>query len=314
MFGPHPQFSISQSRAKLLPRCARAYFYKVYGGHLGWERGAPDQTKLIYRLGKLSTLDMVMGIAVHARATEIASAIIEGKAVPTPVESYRRARNAMNTRWKQRDHTAFARQPKRRPMLLEHYYRIPASNNRLARLGEKLQRCIDNLYSWRGWDEVRGADPAQILLLDPKVAVDFDGIAFHGAPDLVWHDGESWHITDFKTGKVDGVQTQIGIYALYLLLKGVIQPGDSIFGHGVGLNTAEEESFLITPVTIAAAEAEIRASIQTMRGYLIDQDLARNEALPPEAFPCVGGDDCRWCPFQEICPGAFEDPDVEGPF
>lgn len=317
--GPTPTMSWSHSRARLLEEdCARRYYWQYYGAHGGWDADAPDETRIAYRLKQLSTLDMVLGQEIHTRAQEIAEAI-RGREEPPHLEVLiERTRNALNRVWRgSKNASAFIRAPKRQPMLLESYYGLPTSNDRLLSLRAKLRECIRNLATWPGWEEVRAAPIDEVLLFDSTDPVVMQDMPIYAAPDLVFRapDGP-WQVVDWKSGSAAGGPEQLSLYALYLRERGDIPDFDgSCVGRLVLLRDADEEIVPIQPPHLAVAERRIQRSLREMKGYLVEYDAGRNEALPRDQFPLpVDTDRCRYCPFYELCEQELENPSYRGPF
>lgn len=61
----YPEFSWSFSRHKTILECLLKYYYSYYGSHNGWLSSSDAITKHIYRLKKITTLDMLLGEQVH---------------------------------------------------------------------------------------------------------------------------------------------------------------------------------------------------------------------------------------------------------
>jgi hypothetical protein len=80
---PHPEFSWSPSRDRVLAECARAYYWRYYGSHGGWLQDAPQQARQAYALKQLTTFPLLVGPAVHEWARDCAPATGNGVARPS---------------------------------------------------------------------------------------------------------------------------------------------------------------------------------------------------------------------------------------
>ncbi|MGC1135804.1 MAG: hypothetical protein WA941_23470 [Nitrososphaeraceae archaeon] len=60
------KFQWSISRQRNFDKCKRLYYYNHYGMWGGWDTYAPEETKLCYRLSKMTNLQMLAGSVVHA--------------------------------------------------------------------------------------------------------------------------------------------------------------------------------------------------------------------------------------------------------
>jgi hypothetical protein len=77
---PYPEFAWSISRQRRLDQCPRAHFYTHHLGWNGWLDDAPTQTRVAYRLGKLTSLDALLGQQTDMRARELEAAARGGGA------------------------------------------------------------------------------------------------------------------------------------------------------------------------------------------------------------------------------------------
>jgi hypothetical protein len=314
----YPEFSWSHSRARLLEECQRRYLLKSYVASSGWSAEATTEARLAYRLSKLTTLPMVLGLQVHERAKEIASAIRDGYEPPSLAECREQTAAELNRVWQgSRDLKAFLRSPKRHPMLLESYYHRPISNESLARVKSRMGICIENLVGWPGWQEVNLARPEDILVLSATDPVPIHDVPVYAAPDLVTMAPDGvWQILDWKTGDCAGVEDQLATYALYLRERGILPGFDGTArGRVVRLDVGEDRIVEITPVQLERAAKRIRDSVWRMRGYVTRMDIGRNEPLPRSHFPlAIDRGQCDRCPFAELCSEDLASPKYFGPF
>src|SRR5438046_9924419 len=108
--------------------------------------GAIDEGRAAWGLGQLPGLPQALGMAIHRRAAECATAIVAGDAFPTEAELLARTSAELNALYvSSRDRSAFLANPKKSPMLHETYYRGKVSPVELERTREKLRVCTANL-------------------------------------------------------------------------------------------------------------------------------------------------------------------------
>ena len=96
---PYPEFSWSISRQRKLDQCPRGYFYTYYLGWNGWMDDAPTETRVAYRLGKLTSLDALLGQQIDVRARELEAAARAGAVLPEADELETRTREALRQLW-----------------------------------------------------------------------------------------------------------------------------------------------------------------------------------------------------------------------
>ena len=58
---PYPELSWSISRQRKLDRCPRAFYCSYYLAWNGWLDDAPAESRMAYRLNKLTSLDALLG-------------------------------------------------------------------------------------------------------------------------------------------------------------------------------------------------------------------------------------------------------------
>jgi len=119
-----------------------------------------------------------------------------------------------------------------------------------------------------------------------------DDVLVSGVMDLVWFEGDEWHIVDYKTnalGETSPVevslayQLQAVVYCLAALQAG-------------GRKVSMDFLFLERPAEPVTAVFE-RADISRLEG-LLDEALA---GLRRSAFPARSGEACSWCSVADVC-------------
>ncbi|MBE0527639.1 MAG: hypothetical protein IH629_00340, partial [Thermoleophilia bacterium] len=116
---PYPEFAWSISRQRKLDQCPRAYFYSSYLHWNGWLDDAPTETRVAYRLGKLTSLDALLGQQIDVRARELEAAARTGAVLPEADELETRTREALRQLWtrSKNGRAAFEARPNKLTML-----------------------------------------------------------------------------------------------------------------------------------------------------------------------------------------------------
>ena len=303
----HPEFSWSHSRDRTLRECERRYYWQYYGGHNGWETGAPLEARAAWRLKKLTAFPMALGSEIHLRAREVAEAVRDGRPLPDHRTLWDRTRGALNRlHLRSSDRDAFIASPGRHPITADAYYGRAADRARLAALREKAERCLTHLLTCPVWDEMRaGAPPGgrpDVRVIDDLAHVHVDGVKVYVAPDLVFRTPRAgWVVVDWKTGDDAGVEEQLALYALYLR-DGLGLPlrGGACECRVVHLDGAHVDTFVVTEADLTAARARVAASAGRMRQFLAD--AAANVPRPKAEFALeTHGRRCRFCNYYELC-------------
>ncbi|GLC28269.1 PD-(D/E)XK nuclease family protein [Roseisolibacter agri] len=305
-----PQFSWSESRARLLRRCRRAYYLSYYAAHEGWRAPAGTTSWLAYRLKKLTTLPALVGVAVHRAASTCARTLAAGG----PLPSYRALRATaaaeLNGGWRQaRDGiTAFLRRPAAVCMLDEFLYGHGPDAQALDRARAVLDGSLRALTTVDAlWDGVRRAAPEDVIVLDPFWHFELppDGTTVFAAPDLLVRPARDarWEVTDFKSGRPDHVIDQLLTYAVAAREGLGLDADDGMVGRVVALSGSpgeRETTVLLTTDDLEAASARIRDGVGAMHALL--RDVRRNLPLAADAFaPATNPATCRTCAFRGLC-------------
>ncbi|HEX8271539.1 MAG TPA: PD-(D/E)XK nuclease family protein [Longimicrobiaceae bacterium] len=295
----------SHTRDEIFRDCARKYYYRYYGGAGGWSLRAPEMTRRIYRLTQLTSFDQALGIAIHARAREIAAAVLQGAPLPSLALLEERTRAELNRLYLgSKDLTAFRRDPGAHPVLLSVYYGRGVAERTLQRIRVKMKACLVHLLESPIWVALGRCHPASVWLTDAPGAFIFEEISIWATPDLVFAGTDGCPtIVDWKTGRVVGEKAlaQLGIYARFVK-DSLAQPlpARGFIGKVADLQHGETWEFALTELEIAAADHRIRESVKAMDALLLDpkQGLPR----PITSFPLAARPArCPECNYWELC-------------
>ena len=311
--GEQAELGWSLKRQRALDGCARLYYHLVYGSWNGW-RAAPDEPAWrTYRLKHLVTLEQVVGIEVHERAREVVRSILERTGRPTHTVLYERCWAALG-RLRDADIRAFLHRPKEHPLLLGVYYGWDRDwDSALREAGALLDRCLRTLLASPLLDELSRCPPGHVLLPNPfdqvPFVVDGEPAPLWAAPDLAhWRPAAAGtrhvlEITDWKTGRSDGAEDQLAVYAVFLRARLRVPFAEGRFaGRVVSLRDGTESRHEITRADLVAAAGRITDGIRAMRRFL--SDPAGSAPLPRSAFPMVPPEHrwrCARCPFAQLC-------------
>jgi hypothetical protein len=321
---PHPEFSWSISRQRKLDQCPRAYFYQYYLGWNGWLDDAPAEARVAYRLGKLTSLDALLGQQIDVRARELEAAARGGRDLPTAEELEARTREALRQLWtrSRQGRAAFEARPNRVTML-RSLYLDQDTQPETDRLNEKAGPSSRGLLATSHWDRLRGRDDEGAVEVPDFAHFLWEGVKVFAAPDLAYAQDGALHIVDWKTGREDDTQPVQVLLQMWWALEaypelaraaadgslevrgyleyvtaGATRPVEAPApasgrgaSTGAGLATVE--------VLRDACAGTVRAGVAQMRALLADPE--RNAPLPKKAFERREGGLCRTCNFLPIC-------------
>ncbi|MEA1927485.1 MAG: PD-(D/E)XK nuclease family protein [Candidatus Auribacterota bacterium] len=298
------QLRWSKSRASTFADCKRKYYLRYYQHWGGWEDGASEISRLAYRLGKMATMATMTGSAVH----EVLAAHFRGLKngqfrelrPERPVEIMRRVWiDAKKELWKEN--------PKKYPPLFEIYYDRVPDDDKLRGYAEKARRAIKAVMELPIYPRLKEMERSDILWVDPAGGKFSEQVVFNvppyeaiSVPDLIFREGDTIVIVDWKTGRVgeqDHLQMEAGAIWSRQRLPGVDGPIRAYLAY---LSSGENDEFVVSDEDSLRAEGVIKKDMEAMAGYLKDPE--RNIPLSEAEFPRQKSQKfCNYCEFQEIC-------------
>lgn len=308
-----PEFSWSHSRDRILAECARAYYWRYYGSHRGWQLDAEPEVRLAYALKQLTSFPMLVGTALHACARDCANAVRRGMPRPSFDAMFARVSEMLNRAVIGSHHRGvFQRDPKRIVMLHDAWYSRKGNGTALVYAVAKARICLRSLDASRVWKELEGCRPGSITVPNGPEAFVHDGWPIYAEPDLVYRpDERRVVILDWKTGDESEAELQIPLYALYCrTVLGLPFREDAWFGRIVNLATGRDDTFEISRYDVLRAAERIRDSVQAMQALVTNVD--QNEPRPITDFPLIDPErryGCPYCPFYALCKAELEKED-----
>jgi hypothetical protein len=304
---PYPEFAWSISRQRKLDQCPRAYFYAYYLGWNGWLDDAPTETRVAYRLGKLTSLDALLGQQIDVRARELEAAARAGAALPEADELETRTRASLRRLWAQsrQGRAAFEARPNKVTML-RSLYMDQDTQPETDRLNQKAGPSMRGLLATSHWERLRSCGVDGCVEVPDFAHFTWDGIKVFAAPDLSYvHDG-ALHLIDWKTGREDDTQpTQVllqmwwALEAYPDLARAAADANLEIRGHLEYVAAGRTQPVEAVDGFREQAAETVRAGVAQMRALLADPE--RNIPLEQAAFVRRESGLCRMCNFGPIC-------------
>ena len=307
---PYPEFAWSISRQRKLDQCPRGYFYTYYLGWNGWLDDAPTETRVAYRLGKLTSLDALLGQQIDVRARELEAAARAGAVLPEAAELETRTREALRQLWtrSRNGRAAFEARPNRVTML-RSLYMDQDTQPETDRLNEKASPSAHGLLATSHWERLRACGDAGRVEVPDFASFQHDGIKVFAAPDLAYVHGDVLHVIDWKTGREDDTQAIQVLLQMWWALEtypnlaqAAADGSLEIRGH-LEYVTAGQTQPVPAPATPAALREQcaetVLAGVTQMRALLADPE--RNIPLDKVAFERRESGLCRTCNFAPVC-------------
>ena len=314
-------FSWSFSAAEDFDVCRRKRFWAKYAMWGGWSLDAAPLQKDAYRLAKMENAWSVLGRAVE-EAVMWALRRRQANVAVTVDEAYENgARPYLIRAWTESRKKLYLQNPKKHICLREHYYQDwPAGreNEVMELIKTKARSCIVNFMD-SVLPRLERVNPAQEIRVavigsggDPE-SFELNGMKIYAIPDYVYREGDRLHIHDWKAGKAKSShEDQLKLYGLWAQAKHGVPP-DKVDIFIEYLADGSVRQLAITEADLESVKARIGSSVSEMADYLVDGDIARNQALPqPDWDLTVDFDCCRLCNFLELCRKDPDYPKTEG--
>ena len=304
---PYPEFSWSISRQRKLDQCPRAYFYAYYLGWNGWLGDAPAEARVAYRLGKLTSLDALLGQQIDVRARELEAAARTGASLPEADELEARTREALRQLWtrSKTGRAAFKARPNKVTML-RSLYMGQDTHPETDRLNQKAGPSMRGLLAAPHWERLRACGDAGQVEVPDFASFQHDGVKVFAAPDLAYVEGGVLHIIDWKTGRADDtqpVQVLLQMWwalATYPELARAAADGSlEVRGYLEYVPAGQTQPVAAAPGFCDQAAETVRAGVAQMRALLADPE--RNIPLEMAAFERREGGLCKTCDFLPVC-------------
>jgi hypothetical protein len=304
---PYPEFSWSISRQRKLDQCPRGYFYAYYLGWNGWLDDAPTEARVAYRLGKLTSLDALLGQQIDVRARELEAAARSGAVLPEADELETRTREALRQLWtrSRNGRAAFEARPNRVTML-RSLYMDQDTQPETDRLNQKAGPSMRGLLATSHWERLRACGEAGRVEVPDFASFAFDGVKVFAAPDLTYTHEGVLHVIDWKTGRADDTQPMQVLLQMWWALETYPE-----LARAAADGSLEIRGYLeyvaaggTRPVAAVADFREqaaecVHAGVAQMRARLADPE--RNIPLAMAAFERRESALCRTCSFGPIC-------------
>lgn len=312
-------FKWSHSRQKRFEECRRRFYlnsYAIWGPPEhpvgGWDSGADDFTKLVYRLSKLQNIYTWPGRVVHDAIEGILDRISKGWKIGQIVELLRdEVVQRLRANYRQSlNEQAWIRSPKWNTRLFEHHYGIEVNQDQADELKANILTCLDNFLASETFELIRDSDPrswkpieefASFQLSGFEVALKMDfAMELNSLPPV---EGKLL-IIDWKTGKWQAEEhiDQMAVYALYAANKWGYPPEDvtvRLLYLRESDTDAQESDFVFSSKDLKRTQRRIKDGCRTIQTHLRDpeKNIAHMEDFPmtEERWRC------KRCSFVECC-------------
>ncbi len=299
------QFSWSYSRHKNFLTCKRKYFYTYYGSWNGWDKKAPESTRKLYQLKKMTNLPMLVGDVVHRTIHRSLERLYNGSEMPV-ADAQSLAINLFRQAWRESRQKDWQENASRNANLFEHYYDAVPDDERLLEFKTLMDDSISGFYESDSYGFIKFISTPHWLSREKLESFELNETNIWVKLDFAARHDERIYIYDWKTGKqVKGNETQLAVYALYARDKWNLNI-DDLRLFDVYLSKRLPVKLKISETVIESALQEISSSISAMNELMDDRvnNLVAEENCPMTDYTY----NCGSCQFKEVCyPDSWQD-------
>lgn len=299
----YPEFSWSFSKHKTMMDCLKKYYLSYYGFHNGWLHNADAIKKHIYRLKKITNLEMMLGSKVHEYIEKMINSnfykdLMNPKVMFNTI--WKDIEKAINSSFHQ--YNEWYEKPSKVQMLHEVYYGNDVPSEKIADMKGKLNTIVDNLFENETFKSVVNRN----VIVQPDSEkyrfMNRNGVKIWVRLDLHYIDSNNARtVVDWKTGKSNtGDRYQLALYSHFISRAYNISDFPRIGIRNEYLLNNESKSYTINQIDIDGMKELINLSIENMQGYL--EDVNKNIPLEDACFTKTNNKSiCSRCNFKEIC-------------
>ncbi|KLO23832.1 hypothetical protein X275_02035 [Marinitoga sp. 1197] len=302
MIGEYPEKSWSFSKDKLLSKCPRAYYYSKFLIWGGWEKTAPERSKMAYRLSKLTTIEQFLGSLIHDYiANNITALKTPDLKMALKNIGYEFNKAVYYSKKYQKE---WEKNPKSIVMFYSIYYknRNIFENEFGKKIKEKTKILLQNYYNSKTLKDIQNG--IKIMEIDKEnnfSSFFIDDYKIYSIIDFMYKKGSEVIIVDWKTGKKSKDDDfQLKLYALYAYKNYTINLEKiTLINEYLLEGISEEKKY--NKDDILKVEEHIKSRIKILESYL--KDKKRNIPKDEIYFQAKPSKyNCKWCNFKAICP------------
>lgn len=294
---PNTDWSIS--RMQVLDSCPRKYYYQYFGGRALAAQNEQAKDEINF-LKQFSNEHLIAGDIVHyvirayfknkRKGVEWDLTRLKGFAT-------RIIKDAVNYSTELRDeiYKDYQHIPR---SLLEIFYGEQEPNILGNKIKQKTDHLLDNFFNNECFLLLKEGALNPDAMVERKIGFNFPGIHVDGIADLIYPKGDTWVITDWKTGAKEAEETslQLLVYGLWLIKeKGISQ--DKIIIYKAYLNEGVLEPLDFSKIHIQRAKARIIQDADKLK----ELDDFGNEGDIDAFTPCRQEKVCAQCSFKKLC-------------
>ncbi len=289
------EFSWSPSRHRMFESCKRQYYFNYYGSWGGWKKDADAQTRLLYRLKKITTVPQLVGTVVH---NAISKALKLGRdTLPFAVETY--AQNLFGQHLQESEEHLWRYSASQYTNLFEHYYNEPFSETDRINSANHISTSLKAFFASNACATLQSARPEDYLTIEKLTSFVLADTKIWVVLDVAIRLGDSVYVFDWKTGRErQADRHQLAVYALYATSQWGVALSDLQL-KDIYLQTNTEQTLDLSPNDLDQTRIFVTESVQKMRALLDDpeQNTASQDAFPMTTNTHL----CTTCPFKAVC-------------
>lgn len=315
----NPDFSWSNSRKALFDYCKRAYYYKYYGAHNGWEKHASYEAIKAYFLKNALSLPLAFEKSVQSAIRQYFDKINDNNEMGKETFSDIIKKNLHGICVKASDIWACEANPKNNPMLIEKLnykdgFKSPKVKESIDKIKKQFNTVTNYFYSSPTVQEIKNG--SEII----ENFEDFNRGSFmlkgrEGELLTIWGKADTIHkvgnkyiatlwLTDTSTETIDKIEKEFHAQVIIIYMSKRYQ----LKAKDVEVRIYELDTGMCSTYSLKSKEQNtivlktIAKSIKEMSEYMENKDIQTNKALPMNTFTQKENHiNCRQCQFCELC-------------
>lgn len=287
---------------KIIENCYRQYYYTYYGSHNGWLKDSSVESKIAWRLKKLTNIWLMFGDKLHK---VISDNLKRHNKNINDKELIECMRNTLNYGVKQsaiKQRTGEWDEYPKGEMLQEYYYGHKLDEDVVLEIKERINKCCTNFCNCETYIDLK-KENTKLIEADEGVFDYFtiNNVKVFALIDTLYIDEDgNYVIVDWKTGRYSEYdKDQLIVYAIYVMEKYGVKL-ERIKGRIEYLLIGEKYEYSFSEDDINNMKVRIDSDLKVIDNFLVDFDY--NIPREKEVFrKCNDDKKCLKCKFKKLC-------------
>ncbi|MGL5149462.1 MAG: PD-(D/E)XK nuclease family protein [Clostridium sp.] len=302
----YPEKSWSISRMKVIKSCLREYYYNYYGSHNGWGYESTYESKVAWRLKKLTNIWMLFGGKLHKsfkKTIDFKDKETQCEINSQYVKKYvRKELNDVVRGSIEKGKTGEWDEYPNGEMLQEYYYGEILHPDIINEIKDRVEICVDNFFRSKTYNDIF-FNNGEIIENDDGNFNSFEekGVKVYALIDTLYVDNDgNFIVVDWKSGNYNEEdKEQLLVYAIYIMERYNV-PLEKIRGRIEYLLGGECDEYEYTMEQVEYIRRRIEQDLNVIDAFL--ENKIMNKPQRKEIFIKTENiNKCNSCKFKRLC-------------